>query len=129
MIRSLIATASGTSPALYGIEIEEPICNGYNEQTIPTAVVTVAASGAPVVSGGVTLQRFVFAVTVTYQPCGMSSETKVKTYAEDVTIALPGAPGTITPTVGAVTVVPVKVCGGRARGVRVLTSLSVVYAA
>lgn len=128
MNKIIIATASGTTPALYGVEIDENICQGYGEGTAPTAVVTVSNAGEPKTAGGVTLQDFVLAVTLTYQPCGCSSETKVKTFAEKVQVALPGAVSTITPTVGTVSVTPTKICNGRARGAKILTSLSVAYA-
>lgn len=128
MIKTIIAKA-GQSPTLDGVIIEENICQGFSSDTTPTAVVTVAKDGEPVVAGDVTLQDLIFAVTVTYQPCGMSSETRVRTFAERVTVALPGVYTTITPSVGQVVVEPEKVCNGRARGVKVLTSLSVTFAA
>lgn len=127
MIQIETAKASGTTPALFGVEISENVCGGFAASTTPTAVVTVTSSGSPIAAGGVTMQDFTFAVTLTYQPCGMSSETKVKTFAETVRVSLPGTLTSIAGTVGTVTVQAVKICNNRAKGVKLLTSLSVAY--
>lgn len=127
MIKIIPAQIGSTSPDLYAIEIDENICNGYSTEQAPTAVVTVSNSGSSIASGGTTLQKVVFAITITYAPCGCSSETKVKTFAETATFAAPGTV-TITPTIGSASVTPTKTCFNKARGIMILTSVSIAYA-
>lgn len=130
MIQIIPTTLSGTTPSLYGVIIDENVCCGYDTNNMPTAVVTVVNNGGVVSSGGVTMQKLTFAVTITYQPCDMRSETKVKTYAESVTVSLPGTVTTVTPAIGStVNIQPTRyMCGSKAMGVRLQTSVSVAYA-
>ena len=122
------ASTAGAGSNVYGVLIEESICQGYAVTTTPAVTATVAAAGVPVVAGGVTLQDYAIAITVTYQPCGNCSKTRVETFAETVTVAVPGATATLTPTIGTLTVTPAKVCCNKARAVEIGTSLTIAYA-
>lgn len=130
MIQLIPTTLGGTSPSVYGVEIDEKICQGYNALNLPTVTVTAVNNGSVIASGGVTMQKVTFAITVTYQPCSMSSETRVKSYAETALVSVPGTVTSVTPTVSNnVTVQASRICcGNRANGVKILTSVSVAYA-
>jgi len=130
MIKIYPATVNTASPALYAVEIDESVRSGFGASTTPGAVVTVVSSGSPVTAGDATMQSLTFSITLTYQPCGSSSETRVRTYAETIMVAVPGSMGTITPTIGTVTASATKTgCCGKAYGVQLLTSVSVAYSA
>lgn len=126
MIKLIPVTMSGTTPNVFAVEISENLCQGYPVDELPTAIVSVVNSGVSVAAGSTTTQKVTFAVTITYQPCPMSTETKVKTFAETVLVAAPGSVA-ITPTIGSVTTSATKVCGNRASGVKILTNLNVAY--